>query len=206
MSPIPPTHPDDLEVATRALAGDSSHRALFAERMRCVPRMLAVMNRRQRHPLPWEDVEDLVQDTLVTIWRRLDTYQGMASLETWAYRFCRFQLANRMRAAARRPTHVDIATDTAVSEDVLELLEFEDVHLALDSLDALTATILRLKHFEGLSFEEIAGRLDLPANTAKSRHYRGLARMRGILGVQAPRRAPERGVPESGVANGEDGP
>jgi RNA polymerase sigma-70 factor (ECF subfamily) len=177
-----PTHPDDLSVATRAVAGDAQARALFATRMECVPRMLAVMNRRQRLPLPAQDVDDLVQDTLVTIWRRLDTYAGMASLETWVYRFCRFQLANRLRAVSRRPAHVPLAADAQVSEDARRLLEFEDVQAALERLPALTSDVIRLKHFGSLSFTEIGVRLALSPNTAKTRYYRGLAELRRLLG------------------------
>ncbi len=176
-----PTHPDDLALAQSAVAGDREARRQFAQRMQCVPRMLVVMNRRLVGRVSNEDIEDLVQDTLVTVWRRLDTFGGRASLETWVYRFCRYHLANRIRSLARRPVHVTVETYDQSQETTSTLLEFEDVHRALGELEQATADVLRLKHFRQLSFPEIGTALGISPNTAKTRYYRGLTVLRRML-------------------------
>lgn len=181
MSEPRPTHHDDLELARAALSGDAGARRRFATRMRCVPRMLKVVCRRLEVPFPREDLEDLVQDTVTTIWRRLDSYQGMASLETWAYRFCRFELANRRRARGRRPKHVSVEGWDTPAEPEDAVLEYDHVHRALDGLEPEESVLIRLKHYEGLSFDEIARHLGLPSSTLKSRYYRGMERLRTQL-------------------------
>jgi len=179
-SPAAP-HPEDLELARLALRGDAAARHAFCLRMRCVPRLLFVMNRRQRRPLPTSELEDLVQDTLATIWRRLDSFEGLASLETWSYRFCAFQLANRLRSVARQPVTVPLMRTEAPDGDPTDLWAYEDVHRALDALEHNVAAVIRLKHFEHLSFDEIGSRLEVSPNTAKTRYYRGLEQLRAAL-------------------------
>jgi len=51
----------------------------------------------------------------------------------------------------------------------------------LNRVGGIEARVIRLKHLESLTFEELSARLDLPANTAKTYYYRGLARLRAML-------------------------
>jgi DNA-directed RNA polymerase specialized sigma24 family protein len=41
--------------------------------------------------------------------------------------------------------------------------------------------VIRAKHFDGLTFDEIGARLGIPSNTAKTHYYRGIERMRPLL-------------------------
>lgn len=155
----------------------------FVERMQCVPRFLAQRNRRAGAGLSPEALEDLAQDVLTAIWRRLPDYRGEASLETWAYRFCELQLRNAVRRAAPRRAislaDLDEAEGPgAVDDPVGQRLEVAD---ALALLAAEDAALLRLKHFEGLTFEEIGQRLSVSPNTIKTRYYRSLQTLGRLL-------------------------
>ena len=46
--------------------------------------------------------------------------------------------------------------------------------------------MIRLKHFQELTFEEISSRLSIPANTAKTKYYRGLEKLRETLRAHGP--------------------
>jgi RNA polymerase sigma-70 factor (ECF subfamily) len=187
----------DLELVRRVLSGGSGGaQALesFIERMRCVPRMLAAKNARLGHLLGAEELEDLAQDTLVSIWRRLDSFAGLATLETWAYTFCQLELANRLRARERRQRGVGGARELGHEawvdggeprHDVLRTaFDYEHLHLAIERVGADDADVLRLKHFEELTFDEIGARLAISPNTAKTRYYRGIDRLRELLEPQ----------------------
>lgn len=182
MEPSRAPHAADLELAGAAVAGSREARQRFAQRMECVPRMLAARNARLSTPLARSDLEDLVQDTLVSIWRRLETYRGMASLETWAWRFCMHHLANHLRARARAPVVVLASERMSQAERPEPILLFDEIRQALERLDERDAVVVRLRHFEQMDFADIGRRLDIPANTAKSRYYRGLLRLREMLG------------------------
>lgn len=165
------------------LSGSPAALNRFVDRMRCVPRMLAARNARLGNSLADDELEDLTQDTLVSIWRRLASYRGHASLETWVYTFCRLELANRIRTRARRNAHRE-STPTPTDEadgGLRTSLDWDHVHVALDKVGAPDATVLRLRHFEQLTFDEIGRRLSMSPNTAKTQYYRGLERLRGLL-------------------------
>jgi RNA polymerase sigma factor (sigma-70 family) len=59
--------------------------------------------------------------------------------------------------------------------------EFDDVHEALKRIGRDAARIIRMKHFEERTFEEIGLLLSVSPNTAKARYYRGLEELRPLL-------------------------
>lgn len=177
-----PAHAEDLTLARQAREGSQIARRQFAERMRCVPRYLCVLNHRLGRPFTPHELDDLAQETLVEIWRRLDSYAGYASLPTWAFRFCQQVLSSRLRALRRRPSSAEL-TESVQAPTSGTSLDLEHLHAALDRLREREATILRLKHFESLTFEDIAQRLGRPPSSVKADYQHALERLREILGT-----------------------
>ena len=185
MNPTNTLHSTDLDLVRATLRGDRSAVDRFVGRMGCVPRMLAVQNGRFGRPLDVEEVADLVQDVLVVIWKKLDQFQGRAALETWVYRVCRWELQNAIRRKRRQPVLVEEA-DTAlpVRQEPGALAAFDRADSALVGLSRLgppAADVIRLRHFEQLTFDEIGERLQISPNTAKTQYYRGLIKLRSII-------------------------
>ncbi len=180
-----PSHPQDLQLVRDALAGSSESRERFALRMECVARILAEKNRRLGGPLNSSELEDVVQDTVTSIWRRLKSYEGMAALETWAYRFCQYELANRLRRRSRSPEKpLSLEDEELVDPQHRKQLDHDEVYQALDRVGGEEAVVVRLKHFEQMSFSEIGVRLQIATATAKSRYYRAMKRLEILLRPQ----------------------
>jgi RNA polymerase sigma-70 factor (ECF subfamily) len=179
---LPALHELDLQVARDALDGSVAARKRFVEHMRCVPRYLCVLNGRLGRPFSDHELEDLTQETLVEIWRRLDSYAGLASLPTWAFRFCQQVMSSRLRSQRRRPASAELSETQGSPGAPRTSLDFDHVHGALDRLPARDATIIRLKHFEELTFEQIAQRLAMPQSSAKADYHRAIERLRELLG------------------------
>jgi RNA polymerase sigma-70 factor (ECF subfamily) len=190
-----PQHLADLALAQRVLAeaGASADAAEssgaldeFVTRMGCVPRILATVNARRGRPLGRDELADLAQDTLILLWKKLHTFEGRATLETWAWRFCFLEFSNRVRKVGRRgPLLEDLGSEVppeAVAPTTTHPMEYEPLYQGLERLGDPEAEIIRLKHFEDLTFEELAERLNISPNTAKTRYYRGLGRLREDLG------------------------
>lgn len=178
------THRADFELARRTCAGDPAAVDQFVDRMSCVRRFLVHRNNRAGHPLAPDELEEVVQDTLFAIWRKLGEYQGRGTLESWAYRFSFLELLASMRRFDRHPTPFDdveggIHEPEAPHEP--SPLEFEHMYIALDRLGPPGADIIRLKVFDQMTFEEIARGLGESPNTIKTRFYRGIAKLRGVL-------------------------
>ena len=72
----PAEHSADLRLVREILAGRSDAVERFIDRMRCVPLILAKRNARRGSFLNNEDIEDLTQEVLAIVLRKLDTYAG----------------------------------------------------------------------------------------------------------------------------------
>jgi len=166
----------------RARAGEPRARAELVERLRCVRRFLHHRNSTYGDPLDVQELEDTLQNTLLALWRKLDQYAGEGSLEAWAYRFSCLEVLKRIQAKDRRPSLLEDLREAPPEpqQTAPAPSEAERVYLALERLGE-AADVLRLKHLEGLTFDQIAERLGLNANTARTRYYRAMERLRTLL-------------------------
>lgn len=181
----------DLDLVQRARARDPVALERFFHRMRCVAVILNGLNRRRGRPLDEHEVADLVQDALTIVWRKLDRYAGEGTLEFWVYRICAMEFMNGLRRRQRRPrASSDQALDVPAPAPATGLPDDEcrALHEGLRRLGPPGEAIIRLKHFERLTFDEIGERLSLSPNTAKTLYYRGLTRLGAALRAQAAER------------------
>jgi len=177
--------PLDVELLRSARSGRPEAVEAFVLRMRCIPRYLASINGRHGRPLAPDALDDAAQQVFTLVWAKSEEYRGEARLETWAYTFCSQTFFNLMRGEYRRASTLRVECDAlptpAPSRAIGDDLDDAALLCALERLDSESVKVLRLKLFEGLTFSEIAARLAISANTAKSRHYRGLTELRDRL-------------------------
>lgn len=166
----------------RAAEGDPAAVDELLRRVRCVRRFVTARNRQLGGRLGADEIDDAVQETLFAIWRKLPDYKGLGSFEAWVYRFCYLELLGRLRRQGRRPQPVDEldVPDDNVPEPGREL-EYERLYVMLEELGPPASDVIRLKHLEELSFDEIGERMDTSPNTAKTRYYRGMRKLRELL-------------------------
>jgi len=182
-SPMIVTHGQDLALVQAVLAGDSRARARLADRMACVGRMVAARHRELGAPLDDATIRDVVGDTVTRVWQKLADYRGFSAIESWIFVFCEGELRNTIRRVRRRRER-ESSMDDKVKEAVPaapQPLPVEDVHLCLQRLDDLDQGLIRSKYFDGLTLEQIAGRLHMNLNTIKSRYTRALQHLRRCL-------------------------
>jgi RNA polymerase sigma-70 factor (ECF subfamily) len=176
----------DHRLVREVLLGNDASVDALIDRLRCVPLILSHRNFRMGSPLSRDDLTDLNQDTLTLVWQKLEEFEGRSSLETWIYSFCSHQMLNAIRSKRRRPqTTDDDALDQSVvhaDEAIDGKLLYEHVYAGLARLDGPQAEVIQLHHFSALTFEQIAAQLKLSTSTAKSHYYRGVERLRGLLG------------------------
>lgn len=175
----------DRALVRRARAGDPEAVENLARRMLCIPRILDLLARRTG---PFRDADeraDAVQEVASRVWSALDRYQGRAGLETWIYGFCSLTLIDLRRARSRaRRREQPLESDTSLAEERPEPfdgLDALEVQAAIGRLPADEAAVVEGRLFEGLTFEEFARRDGSSPNTAKTRYYRALDRLRGWL-------------------------
>ena len=182
---VPPAvHPIDLHLVQGVLDGDPSAHSAFVERMGRVPRLVREGHRRMGGSLDPHELEDVVQETLAALWTKLSTFEGRASLETWAYRFGRNELLKAFDRRRRHQGRVEADAEhlgEPEEEDSSPPIEPRLLHEKLASLDPVSASIVRERHFEARSFQEIASAREEPLGTVKTRYYRAIDRLRSAL-------------------------
>jgi RNA polymerase sigma-70 factor (ECF subfamily) len=171
----------DRELLQRVLDGRPDAVRAFAERVACVAPFLRRCAQRASGWASEGAIEDLAQETYLAIWRKLGSFEGQAKLETWA---CGFALIEFRRWREREARSL-VGRGELQEEPTCPPAEVDDssvlVEREIERIGPPTSDIIHLKHVENLTFEEIGARLELSPNTAKSLHYRGLARLRERL-------------------------
>jgi RNA polymerase sigma factor (sigma-70 family) len=173
------------------LSDDDMAKQELARRLGFVPKVVAMRNARMGRPLTEEELGDVQQDICHVVLRRLRDYQPIAPLESWVYRICCLTVQDAVRKKARSRRR-SVALDDQPSADseasLQRIADVAEIERALAGLGALESRVLRLKYLEGLTFVDLAARLEISPNTAKTLHYRGLEQLRRKLGVTAERR------------------
>lgn len=178
-----PAWSEDLALARAALAAEPAAIETFVRRMSCIPRILDALAKRSAAFRSPEERRELAQEVFARVWAKLPGFSGNATLETWVYRFCALTLVERLRARRREPgdAHEVLAALPADEPRRLATHDALRVQAAVAGLDADEAAIVEARHFDGATFEEAAARLKISPNTAKTRYYRAIERLRRVL-------------------------
>jgi len=138
----------------------------------------------------WQAAEDVVQETLLQVCRKADTFRGDSALATWVLRIAvniaRNKTTNwwgrRVSLLSDERLHLWPA-DTAYAPDSV-LLRREASREVIDCLRCLPARyreVLVLYYLEECSVAEISGILGIAEGTVKSTLARGRAKLREKL-------------------------
>ena len=144
-----------------------------------------------RYMKNWEDAEEVTQDVLLKVTRKIDAFRGDAALSSWIYRITfntamsRLRTGRQARAAEQsrtdtipadsspRPSH-DPADWSALADDqVLRREMREQLLQALTHLPEVYRIPVLLRDIQGLSTEEASAVLRVKTQTLKSRLHRG---------------------------------
>lgn len=170
------TETTDLELVALVQSGD--HEA-FAELVRRHQRGLLRLILRLTRELPL--AEDVVQETFIKVFEKIDLFEGRSSFKSWLYQIGLNTAKNRFRS--RNPEEFttelpsgEVAATTEshmVRDDVSKRLREE-----IDLLPDRQRLAITLRVFEDLSFKEIAQIMDCPYDTAKANYRHALLKLR----------------------------
>ena len=154
---------------------------------------LAALVRRHQAPLlnffrrlgvGTHDAEDLVQETMVRVFRCRHRYAHRAKFTTFLYRIARHAWIDRWRKANRRPLLEQAAGAEAEPADATSARRMGDrldAPTALGRLPEKLRTVIVLSIYQGLPYEEIAKTLRIPVGTVKSRVFLAMERLREVM-------------------------
>ena len=118
-----------------------------------------------------EDAEDVVQEVLLGVFRRLREKTKVESVEQYLIRSISNACADYFRRKPLKIVPLDKAEHIPANESDRQIHEeYMRINKLLDSLPEEQAEIVRLKCYDELTFKQIAELLSIPEPTAKSRY------------------------------------
>jgi len=175
-----PTGQDDARLIARIVTGD--RRAFEALYRLYHPRLSHFLIRMLRRPTV---VEEVLNDTLLIVWNKAETYNGLSKVSTWI-----FAIAYRRALKALR--RVDDPMEDTFAEyresgepGPEQLLGRSQVSVLLT--EALTGLshdhrmVVDLAYFHEMGYREIAEIMDCPVDTVKTRMYHARRNLRAAL-------------------------
>jgi RNA polymerase sigma-70 factor (ECF subfamily) len=128
-----------------------------------------------------DEAFDVAQEIFVRVWNRLATCTDLERFGPWLMSIARNACLDHLRRRKARPPRQDVPAEElrdlraggpTPEDDWLSTSRQRLVHRALGRLSDINREIILLKDIQGLALEEIAGMLDLPLGTVKSRSSR----------------------------------
>ncbi len=146
-----------------------------------------------------EDVEDIVQQVMITLYRKIHRFEGRSSLSTWLYRIAtnaylmceRRKKRDRLTFVENEPFEETFdsfpwypyeGTDGFASVYEKELLH--SVSEAMEDLPEAYREVLLLRRRDGLTLKETSRRTGVTIASVKSRQYRANRMLRGKLRLE----------------------
>jgi RNA polymerase sigma-70 factor (ECF subfamily) len=145
---------------------------------RCRPTLAAFFRRRTT-----DNVDELVQRTLVACIRAVPTFEGRSSFNGFLLGIARNQFLMSLRSNKPReqPTAVATYPEDSPSQLVASKEELRILAAALNATSPPFREVLKMFYWDDLSVDEIARRLDVPSGTVKSRLGRGRSMIRARI-------------------------
>jgi RNA polymerase sigma-70 factor (ECF subfamily) len=141
------------------------------------------LSRARRGPV---DAEDLVQETLMAVHARRDTYDPEQPFTPWLYAIARYKLIDYLRRSR-------VAAGNLPSEDIEEITARDDGMASESSLDlgrllkrvpSRFHDAIRFVKLEGLSVSEAAVRMGISESAVKVNVHRGMKALAALVGKE----------------------
>lgn len=166
------------EIATLFRAGtadDPRAYAQFLQRITPLVRRMAAMK------IAAADVDDVVQEILISIHKARHTYDGQRPIKPWLISIAKFRIADHLRKhyVQRRDKTVDIDELAEILADVTQTgADNESIDELLDGMPENQKRILTMMHIEGYTAKEVGAQMEMQESAVKVAAHRALKKIR----------------------------
>jgi len=188
-----PNEPDERSLITQTLAGDDDAFATLVQL-----HQTAVYNIAYRMAGQRDTAQSLTQETFLRAFRALDTFDLNRPFGPWLYRIATNLSINWIKRARLPTVSIETPPKSDEAEAESEPLDIPDssaepaarfaqaemqaeLRQAVVSLPVEYRSVIELRHFQELNYDEIAGTLKIPVGTVKTRLFRARRMLRDRL-------------------------
>ncbi|BAN36398.1 RNA polymerase, sigma-24 subunit, ECF subfamily [Sulfuricella denitrificans skB26] len=131
------------------------------------------------------EVDDLLQEILISIHKARHTYDGERPYKPWAYAIAKFRLQDHLRA--HYADHLHHAVGLSEVENDLQApvtksdITYESISGEIEKLPPKQAAILQMMHQEGYTAKEVADKIGMKESAVKVAAHRAYKILRKIL-------------------------
>jgi RNA polymerase sigma-70 factor (ECF subfamily) len=185
-----PQPADDTCLVQETLAGNQASFQILVERYQS--RLFSLARHYTRNQY---EIEDVVQETFLKAYSRLDSFQHQSSFYTWIYRIAVNTVLDFLKRRGRSPVTAvedpELVESAAVSQPSSRVMS-PDARLQREEIQQITAkilegmpeifrTVLVMREFEDMAYQDIADVLGISIGTVESRLFRARARFKDKL-------------------------
>ncbi|MCH8145081.1 MAG: RNA polymerase sigma factor [Gemmatimonadetes bacterium] len=133
-----------------------------------------------------EDVEDLVQETFLRAFRRIETFRGVSTFRTWLMTIGSNLLKDSWRRRSRRPEvsleERDIVDEAGDPQDKVVAGDIAArIGAFVQTLPRMQRDVFLLRAQQGVEYEEIASALGTTAGAARVHYHHAIKRLKALL-------------------------
>lgn len=131
-------------------------------------------------------VEEVLNDTMMAVWQKPDSFQGSSKLSTWIFAIAYRKALKGLRRSQdplEDPDAAERPSDEETPEEVHANVRRRDrLSQAMQQLSPVHRAVVDLTYYHELDYGEIAGILDCPVGTVKTRMFHARRRLREVIG------------------------
>lgn len=180
---------DETRLRSLMIAGLDGDRRAYQD---CLEHIAAVIRRSiSRHmerSSMGNDIEDVVQEILVAVHERRDTYDRSLPLMPWVYGIARYKWLTHFRKNKRFRSHVPfdegLEAELAAGQMTAHEHAEPDLHALMVNLPASQRDLLAMTKLQGHSIAEVSVRTGVSESAVKVRIFRAMASLRKLAGVR----------------------
>jgi RNA polymerase sigma-70 factor (ECF subfamily) len=183
-----PQPAEDVSLVQETLLGNQASFQLLVERYQ--GRLFALVRHYTKNPV---EIEDVVQETFLKAYSRLDSFQHQSSFYTWIYRIATNTILDFLKRRGRSPVQSVEDPELAINPaSPGPRIVSPDAQMQRDEIASITArvlegmpeifrTVLVMREFDDMAYQDIADVLGISIGTVESRLFRARARFKEKL-------------------------
>ena len=170
---------DEATLSRLAALAQRGDRQAYATMLTACRSWLLHYYRRKVHP---DQIDDLVQDTLLSVHRKLASYDPARPVIPWLAAIARYRFVDHLRIAYRHAVDTVLEDDTAVVEgDEHAVIARLSLDRLFEALPGAQCRAIELVKIEGLSISEASASTGQSESLVKVNIHRGLKRLADLI-------------------------